>query len=168
MFAQGFVIKKELINGRSVKEEGKMGILNKQGARIVEVNDGKAKYTELSPQDIKNLISVRSNPSDLMERLIPLLKSNKPRHHAKRHHAKRHHTRRHARQHHTRRHARQHHRHQTKHHAKHHARQHHTRRHHPKQHHRLYDVARGHTKKHEKRQHTRKRKRKRTKHRKRR
>jgi len=164
MFAQGFVIKKELINGRSVKEEGKMGILNKQGARIVEVNDGKAKYTELSPQDIKNLISVRSNPSDLMERLIPLLKSNKPRHHAKRHHAKRHHTRRHARQHHTRRHARQHHRH----HTKHHARQHHTRRHHPKQHHRLYDVARGHTKKHEKRQHTRKRKRKRTKHRKRR
>ena len=151
MFAQGFVIKKELINGRSVKEEGKMGILNKQGARIVEVNDGKAKYTELSPQDIKNLISVRSNPSDLMERLIPLLKSNKPRHHAKRHHAKRHH-------------------------ARHHARQHHTRRHHPKQHHRLYDVARGHTKKHEKRQHTRKRKRKRkrkrmrkrTKHRKRR
>ena len=155
MFAQGFVIKKELINGRSVKEEGKMGILNKQGARIVEVNDGKAKYTELSPQDIKNLISVRSNPSDLMERLIPLLKSNKPRHHAKRHHAKRHHTRRHARQHH-------------RHHTKHHARQHHTRRHHPKQHHRLYDVARGHTKKHEKRQHTRKRKRKRTKHRKRR
>jgi len=154
MFAQGFVIKKELINGRSVNEEGKMGILNKQGARILEVNDGKAKYTELSPQDIKNLISVRSNPSDLMERLIPLLKSNK---HTKRHH--RHHTRRHHRHHARKHHTRRHHR-------------HHARKHHHKQHHRLYNVARGHTKKHKKRHHTRKRKRKRkrkrTKHRKRR
>ena len=138
MFAQGFVIKKELINGKSVNEEGKMGILNKQGARIVEVIDGKAKYTELSHQDIKNLISLRSDPSDLMERLIPLLKRKKHR----RRHTK-HHVRHHAKH--------------TKHHTK-----HHTRRHQP------HGVASGHTKKHKKRQHKRKRKRKRTKHRKRR
>jgi hypothetical protein len=89
MFAQGFAIKKELINGKSVNEEGIMGEFNKQGARIIEVNDGKAKYTELSPQDIRKLISVRSSPSDLMERLTPLLKHKKHRRHhrtRRRHH----------------------------------------------------------------------------------
>jgi hypothetical protein len=96
MFAQGFAIKKELINGKSVNEEGIMGEFNKQGARIIEVNDGKAKYTELSPQDIRKLISVRSSPSGLMERLTPLLKHKKHRrHHTRRHHTRRHHTRRH-------------------------------------------------------------------------
>ena len=89
MFAQGFAIKKELINGKPVREEGIMGEFNKQGARIIEVSDGKAKYTELSPQDIRKLISVRSSPSDLMERLTPLLKHKKHR----RHHTRRHHTR---------------------------------------------------------------------------
>ena len=84
MFAQGFAIKKELINGKSVNEEGIMGEFNKQGARIIEVSDGKAKYTELSPQDIRKLISVRSSSSDLMERLTPLLKHKKHRRH--RHH----------------------------------------------------------------------------------
>ncbi|MBC8304872.1 MAG: hypothetical protein H8E55_55050 [Pelagibacterales bacterium] len=92
MFAQGFAIKKELINGKSVNEEGIMGEFNKQGARIIEVNDGKAKYTELSPQDIRKLISVRSSPSDLMERLTPLLKHKKHIHHTRRHH-RRHHRR---------------------------------------------------------------------------
>jgi hypothetical protein len=89
MFAQGFAIKKELINGKSVNEEGIMGEFNKQGARIIEVNDGKAKYTELSPQDIRKLISVRSSSSDLMERLTPLLKHKKHRRHhrtRRRHH----------------------------------------------------------------------------------
>ena len=84
MFAQGFAIKKELINGKSVNEEGIMGEFNKQGARIIEVSDGKAKYTELSPQDIRKLISMRSSSSDLMERLTPLLKHKKHRRH--RHH----------------------------------------------------------------------------------
>ena len=92
MFAQGFAIKKELINGKSVNEEGIMGEFNKQGARIIEVSDGKAKYTELSPQDIRKLISVRSSPSDLMERLTPLLKHKKHIHHTRRHH-RRHHRR---------------------------------------------------------------------------
>ena len=69
MFAQGFAIKKELINGKPVMEEGIMGEFNKHGARIIEVNDGRAKYTELSPQDIRKLISVRSSSSDLVERL---------------------------------------------------------------------------------------------------
>ena len=89
MFAQGFAIKKELINGKSVNEEGIMGEFNKQGARIIEVSDGKAKYTELSPQDIRKLISVRSSSSDLMERLTPLLKHKKHRRHhrtRRRHH----------------------------------------------------------------------------------
>jgi hypothetical protein len=90
MFAQGFAIKKELINGKSVNEEGIMGEFNKQGARIIEVNDGKAKYTELSPQDIRKLISVRSSPSDLMERLTPLLKHKKHIHHTRRHHRRHH------------------------------------------------------------------------------
>ena len=92
MFAQGFAIKKELINGKPVREEGIMGEFNKQGARIIEVSDGKAKYTELSPQDIRKLISVRSSPSDLMERLTPLLKHKKHRlHHTRRHRHTRHH-----------------------------------------------------------------------------
>jgi hypothetical protein len=89
MFAQGFAIKKELINGKSVNEEGIMGEFNKQGARIIEVSDGKAKYTELSPQDIRKLISMRSSSSDLMERLTPLLKHKKHRRHhrtRRRHH----------------------------------------------------------------------------------
>ena len=90
MFAQGFAIKKELINGKSVNEEGIMGEFNKQGARIIEVSDGKAKYTELSPQDIRKLISVRSSPSDLMERLTPLLKHKKHIHHTRRHHRRHH------------------------------------------------------------------------------
>ena len=84
MFAQGFAIKKELINGKSVNEEGIMGEFNKQGARIIEVSDGKAKYTELSPQDIRKLISMRSSSSDLMERLTPLLKHKKHRRHTRR------------------------------------------------------------------------------------
>ena len=101
MFAQGFAIKKELINGKPVMEEGIMGEFNKQGARIIEVSDGKAKYTELSPQDIRKLISVRSSSSDLMERLTPLLKHKKHRRHrTRRHHHRRHgvargHTKRH-------------------------------------------------------------------------
>ena len=92
MFAQGFAIKKELINGKPVMEEGIMGEVNKQGARIIEVSDGRAKYTELSRGDIEKLISVRSSPSDLMERLIPLLKRKKHYHHTRRHH-RRHHRR---------------------------------------------------------------------------
>jgi len=92
MFAQGFAIKKELINGKSVNEEGILGEFNKQGARIIEVSDGKMKYTELSPQDIHKLISMRSSPSGLMERLTPLLKHKKHLHHTRRHH-RRHHRR---------------------------------------------------------------------------
>ena len=93
MFAQGFAIKKELINGKPVMEEGIMGEVNKQGARIIEVSDGRAKYTELSPGDIEKLISVRSSPSDLMERLTPLLKRKQHLHHHTRRHHRRHHRR---------------------------------------------------------------------------
>jgi len=68
-----------------------MGEFNKQGARIIEVSDGKAKYTELSPQDIRKLISVRSSPSGLMERLTPLLKHKKHRRHRYHRTRRRHH-----------------------------------------------------------------------------
>jgi hypothetical protein len=100
MFAQGFAIKKELINGKPVMEQGIMGEVNNQGARIIEVSDGRAKYTELSRGDIEKLISVRSSPSDLMERLTPLLKRKKHLHHHTRRHHRRHgvargHTKRH-------------------------------------------------------------------------
>ena len=90
MFAQGFAIKKELINGKPVMEQGIMGKVNNQGARIIEVSDGRAKYTELSRGDIEKLISVRSSPSDLMERLTPLLKHKKHIHHTRRHHRRHH------------------------------------------------------------------------------
>ena len=93
MFAQGFAIKKELINGKPVKETGIMGEFNKQGARIVEMNNGKAKYTELSHDDIKKLIGMRSNTDNLIQRLTPLLKPH-TRHYVH-HHRKN--TRRHRR-----------------------------------------------------------------------
>ena len=116
MFAQGFAIKKELINGKPVMEQGIMGKVNNQGARIIEVSDGRAKYTELSRGDIEKLISVRSSPSDLMERLIPLLKRKKHLHHTRRHHRRHHrrhgvargHTKRHKRKTHKRKHRRKH------------------------------------------------------------
>ena len=101
MFAQGFAIKKELINGKPVREEGIMGEFNKQGARIIEVSDGTAKYTELSPQDIRTLISIQASPKDLVERLTVMA----PRHHARRHHrTRRHHRRRGVAHGHTKRH----------------------------------------------------------------
>jgi hypothetical protein len=116
MFAQGFAIKKELINGKPVMEQGIMGKVNNQGARIIEVSDGRAKYTELSRGDIEKLISVRSSPSDLMERLIPLLKRKKHLHHTRRYHRRHHrrhgvargHTKRHKRKTHKRKHRRKH------------------------------------------------------------
>jgi len=117
MFAQGFAIKKELINGKPVREEGIMGEFNKQGARIIEVNDGKAKYTELSPQDIRKLISIQASPKDLVERLTVMA----PRHHARRHHrTRRHHRRRGVAHGHTKRHKKRKHRtHKRKHKRKH-------------------------------------------------
>ena len=77
MFAQGFAIKKELINGKPVMEQGIMGKVNNQGARIIEVSDGRAKYTELSRGDIEKLISVRSSPSDLMEEIDTITQAQK-------------------------------------------------------------------------------------------
>jgi len=113
MFAQGFAIKKELINGKPVMEEGIMGELSKKGARIIEVNDGRAKYTELSPQDIKKLISMRSNSDNLIERLTPLLVSHK--HHRRRHHTRRQHNRRGVARGHTKKHKKRHHTYKHKH-----------------------------------------------------
>ena len=95
-----------------------MGEFNKQGARIIEVSDGRAKYTELSPQDIRKLISIQASPKDLVERLTVMA----PRHHARRHHrTRRHHRRRGvAHGHHTKRHKKRKHRtHKRKHKRKH-------------------------------------------------
>ncbi len=130
MFAQGFAIKKELINGKPVMEEGIMGQLNKDGASIVEVNNGSVKYTELSPQDIQKLISVRSSSSDLMERLTPLLKHHhrhRTRHHG--HRTRHHHTRRGVARGHTKKHKKRHHTHKRKHRRKHRRKHQRTKRH---------------------------------------
>ncbi len=137
MFAQGFAIKKELINGKPVMEEGIMGQLNKDGASIVEVNNGSVKYTELSPQDIQKLISVRSSSSDLMERLTPLLEHHhrhRTRHHGHRtrhhgHRTRHHHTRRGVARGHTKKHKKRHHTHKRKHRRKHRRKHQRTKRH---------------------------------------
>ena len=96
--AKGFAIQKVLKNGKLIDEQGIMGEFNnKQGARIVEVSDGKAKYTELTPNDIMKLIS-RPASHDSLEHRIAKLATKKRRHHHYRHHsrvASGHHTRRH-------------------------------------------------------------------------
>ena len=98
MLAKGFAIKKELVNGKTVKEVGMFGDFNKSGARIIEMKNGKAKYTELSSQDIHQLLGIRSNPSDLLERLIPMLKLHEhKRHKSQRHRSHRRHKRSHKR-----------------------------------------------------------------------
>ncbi len=97
--AKGFAIQKVLKNGELINEQGIMGEFdNKQGARIVEVSDGKAKYTELTPNDIMRLISHPAS-HDNLEHRIAKLATRKHRHH--------HHHRRHSRVasgHHTKRH----------------------------------------------------------------
>ena len=97
--AKGFAIQKVLKNGKLINEQGIMGEFNdKQGARIIEVSDGKAKYTELTPNDIMKLIS-RPASHDSLEHRIAKLATRKHRHHHRhRHHsrvASGHHTRHH-------------------------------------------------------------------------
>jgi hypothetical protein len=81
-----------LINGKPVKEEGIMGEFNKSGARIIEVSGDKSKYTELTPGDIEKIISIRSSPDGILQRLSGF-KHSKKRHYTH-HHRKHHHTRR--------------------------------------------------------------------------
>jgi len=103
MFAKGFAIQKVLKDGKLIDEQGIMGEFdNKQGARIVEVSDGQAKYTELTPSDIMKLIS-RPASSESLEHRIAKLATRKHHHHRRHRH---HHSRGVASGHHTKRHRR--------------------------------------------------------------
>ena len=125
MFAKGFAIQKVLKDGKLIDEQGIMGEFdNKQGARIVEVSDGQAKYTELTPSDIMKLIS-RPASSESLEHRIAKLATRKHHHHRRhRHHHSRgvasgHHTKRHRRKHrHKKRHTHKH-KHRRKYHRRH-------------------------------------------------
>ncbi len=122
--AKGFAIQKVLKDGKLIDEQGIMGEFdNKQGARIVEVSDGQAKYTELTPSDIIKLIS-RPASSESLEHRIAKLATRKHHHRRHRHHHSRgvasgHHTKRHRRK---RRHKKRHthkHKHRRKYHRRH-------------------------------------------------
>ena len=125
MIAKGFAIQKVLKDGKLIDEQGIMGEFdNKQGARIVEVSDGQAKYTELTPSDIMKLIS-RPASSESLEHRIAKLATRKHHHHRRHrpHHsrgvASGHHTKRHRRK---RRHKKRHthkHKHRRKYHRRH-------------------------------------------------
>lgn len=130
MIAKGFAIQKVLKDGKLIDEQGIMGEFNnKEGAKIVEVSDGKAKYTELTPSDIMKLIS-RPASSESLEHRIASLTRKHHRHHRHHRHHHRHHSRGVASGHHTKRHRRRRHRRKkrTHKHKRHHKR-HHTRRH---------------------------------------
>lgn len=129
MIAKGFAIQKVLKDGKLIDEQGIMGEFNnKEGAKIVEVSDGKAKYTELTPSDILKLIS-RPASSESLEHRIASLTRKHHRHHrhhhrhhsrgvASGHHTKRHRRRRHRRKKRTHKHKRHHKRHYTKRHKR--------------------------------------------------
>lgn len=130
MIAKGFAIQKVLKDGKLIDEQGIMGEFNnKEGAKIVEVSDGKAKYTELTPSDIMKLIS-RPASSESLEHRIASLTRKHHRHHRHHRHHHRHYSRGVASGHHTKRHRRRRHRRKkrTHKHKRHHKR-HHTRRH---------------------------------------
>ena len=130
MIAKGFAIQKVLKNGKLIDEQGIMGEFNnKEGAKIVEVSDGKAKYTELTPSDIMKLIS-RPASSESLEHRIAMLGTRKHHRHHRHHRNHRHHSRGVASGHHTKRHRRRRHRRKkrTHKHKRHHKR-HHTKRH---------------------------------------
>jgi len=101
MIAKGFAIQKVLKDGKLIDEQGIMGEFdNKQGARIVEVGDGKAKYTELTPSDIIKLISRPASNESLEHRIAKLVTRKHHHHRRHRHHHSRgvasgHHTKRH-------------------------------------------------------------------------
>ena len=125
MIAKGFAIQKVLKDGKLIDEQGIMGEFdNKQGARIVEVSDGQAKYTELTPSDIMKLIS-RPASSESLEHRIAKLVTRKHHHHRRhRHHQSRgvasgHHTKRHRRKRRHKKHRTHKHKHRRKYHRRH-------------------------------------------------
>ena len=109
MIAKGFAIQKILKDGKLIDEQGIMGEFNnKEGAKIVEVSDGKAKYTELAPSGIMKLISRPASNESLERRIVMLGTRKHHRHHRHRRHHHRHHSRGVASGHHTKRHRRRH------------------------------------------------------------
>ncbi len=122
--AKGFAIQKVLKDGKLIDEQGIMGEFdNKQGARIVEVSDGQAKYTELTPSDIIKLIS-RPASSESLEHRIAKLATRKHHHRRHRHHHSRgvasgHHTKRHRRKRRHKKHRTHKHKHRRKYHRRH-------------------------------------------------
>lgn len=80
---KGFAIKKVLKNGKVTNENGFLGEYDGDIAKIVEMNNGKAKYTELNKRDIEKIISMQGHQESLEERLLANIKSQLPRHHRK-------------------------------------------------------------------------------------
>ena len=66
---KGFAMKKIIKNGNIQHEEGFMGEYDGNKAQLVEVSNGKTRYTELDNNDIMKLIGVRSHKKGLEERL---------------------------------------------------------------------------------------------------
>ena len=139
--AKGFAIQKVLKDGKLIDEQGIMGEFNnKEGARIIEVNDGNAKYTQLTLEDIKKIISHTASSDSLEDRISNLITKKRHGHTHKRHTKRRHtlkghtlkghthrrHTNKLASGHRTKRHYRKKHHKKTK---KHYMRKHSTRRH---------------------------------------
>jgi len=120
---KGFAMKKVLKDGKLVGEKGIMGEYDGDIARIVEVSNGQAKYTELNKREIEQLISMQASPESLERRIISDIKMRRPgakghtrrHHHRRRHHTKRHKSRHHRRKHRTKKHRRRRHRRRTKH-----------------------------------------------------
>ena len=107
MIAKGFAIQKVLKDGKLIDEQGIMGEFNnKEGAKIVEVSDGKAKYTELTPGDIMKLISRPASNESLERRIVMLGTRKHHRRHRHHRHHRHHHSRGVASGHHTKKHHR--------------------------------------------------------------
>ena len=107
MIAKGFAIQKVLKDGKLIDEQGIMGEFNnKEGAKIVEMSDGKAKYTELTPGDIMKLISRPASNESLERRIVMLGTRKRHRRHRHHRHHRHHHSRGVASGHHTKKHHR--------------------------------------------------------------
>ena len=114
---KGFAMKKVIKDGNIQHEEGFMGEYDGDKAQLVEVNNGKTRYTELDNNDIMKLIGVRSHNKGLEERLGEMSSALSNYEKDDTGHGS-HHTRRHTR-HHTRRHTRHHKRRRKRHYTKH-------------------------------------------------
>ena len=115
---KGFAMKKVIKDGNIQHEEGFMGEYDGNKAQLVEVSNGKTRYTELDNNDIMKLIGVRSHKKGLEERLKDMSSTLSPLEKDDTGHGS-HHTRRHKRHHkHHKRHLTKHKRRRKRHHTK--------------------------------------------------